>query len=383
MMNLHLKDSAVKRLLIAAMAGTLCLSLAGIVRAQDGKPDSAPPPPARSPEAREPREETPEAMRRFVERQIERAKRQQAGLEEARAMLDRGEPLDEIRKKLHETLGPPGGPMGGDGGGPGGQRGRMGRGEGEPDGERPIERFRRKREDAGWPGFFGGPPPGPDGRPRGERPPHEEAADQGALTEQRLDRVMKFVEKNRPEMAKRLRELREKDPEALRTFLRDKGQQLFRMMRDEEAEPEMFAARRALGESERKSFDAARAARSMGDGAEKTKATERLREALRAQFDARVAITQLEIKGAKARTDVLAKKLDEAIGNRDSFLDERLKKALAGEELMDPPMPEGPGGPGGPGGPRGPDGPGGPGREGRPPHGKDLFGDDKPDHKPR
>lgn len=187
---------------------------------------------------------------------------------------------------------------------------------------------------------------------------------------------MKFVEKNRPEMARRLRELREKDPEALRVFLRDKGPQIFRMMRDEAADPGLFAARKAMSEAERESFEAARAARAMGDGEEKNKAVERLRAALRAQFDARAAMAQLEIGGAKSRAEKLAKKLDEAVSKRDVFLDERLKKALAGDELMDPPMPPPPGG-AGPGGREGPGGPRPRGGEGR-----DLF-EDGGERKPR
>ncbi len=323
----------------AVLAGALAISLVGSASAQDGRPgeDDRPAPRAERPE-------TPEALRRLVDRQLERAKRQQSGLEEVRAMIDRGEPVEAVRAKLRETLGPPGG--GENGGGPGaGFRDRLNRGGDAPGpgDERPVERFRRQRDGAGWPGLFGGPgepggPRGPEGGPDRARP------DEGPMTEQRLDRLIKFVEQNRPEMAKRLRALKEKDPEALRAFLRDKGQQIMRMMRDADADPALFAARRAVGESERQSFEAARAARSMGDGEEKTKAVERLREALKAQFDARTTLAQLEIAGAKARAEALSKKLDEAVTKRDAFLDERFKKALSGEELMDPPMPEGPGG---------------------------------------
>ncbi|MFM9957052.1 MAG: hypothetical protein ACKVZJ_03180 [Phycisphaerales bacterium] len=291
----------------------------------------------------------PEMLRRVVERQLERSKRTTESLEEIRAMLDRGEPVEAVRRKIREVIGSPGGGFGAGGFGRGFGADLEDRGDGA--GERPIERFRRARERGGWPGLFGPGLGGPGGPGAGGGPGG--AGGDAATEPPRIEEIIKFVEKERPEMAKRLRDLRERDPEALRVFMRDKGRQIARMMREESEQPELWKARRAVADSERASFQAAREARK-AEGDAKGPESDRLRTALRAQFDARAALAQQELAAAKQRVDRLSAQLEEAVKTRDAFLDERLKKALAGEELMQPPVPVpgGSGGPGREGGPR-------------------------------
>lgn len=300
------------------------LSVAAAAAPADGQEDRAQPNrpaveqgaerPARGPLADAARD-NPEFLRRFIARQIDRLTRQRDAFTDALGQLDRGEPIEEVREALREAAGPPAGD------GP--------RGEG-----RAIDRHP-------WPGLFerrgpedqeGGAPPHDAGRLPGAEDRAEE------LSGKRLDELIEFVGKNRPEMAERLRKLRRENPEGLRQFMRDKGGQILQLMKQQRDDPSLFEARGRLLEAERRSREAARVAR-RADGDAKEPAVAALREALAAQFDARAEVAKREIEGAKKWASRLEAQLNESISGRDAFLEERLQRALSGEELREPRRP--------------------------------------------
>ncbi len=290
------------------------------------------------------REQSPEQMRAFVSRQVERLKHQQELMQKALDMVNNNEPPEKIRAAVREALLPQGAGRFGD---------RLRQNQGRPD----------------WPGVFGGPeggrpggpggpdgPGGPGGRP-GLGGPEGPGGPEGGpdarpreIKEEMVDSVMDFVKKNRPGMFERLSQLRRDDPQEFRRFLRDKGQQVLQMMKDQRDNPRLWEARQKLFDAEQHARKAAHLARG-ADEQHKEEATAKLRESLAALFDARVAVGKLDLEEARKRVELLEKRMSGQIENRDAFLKERFEKAMAGEELRDP-MPPPPGNDG-PGGPRG------------------------------
>lgn len=358
-----------------ALTASLLIGLSGLMCPTVMAQPESPPAAERGPRGAERQglPDRPEMLRRFLERHRERLERQREGVERALKMLDDGASPEDVREALREAnvgAGPGPGPgAGGPDGAEGGPRnGRSGpRGGADED-----------RGESSWPRLFDATPPGPLAQGNPPRGGEGDINPEALPPREKFDEMLRFIEKERPEMAKRLRDLRDRDPEELRAFWRERGPQLVRLIREQKQDPGLFEARKAMRKSETESFEAARAARSLKDkgGNEYEGAVARLREAMGRQFDARVALARLEIKNASAFVAQLSEKLDGAIGKRDEFLKERLEQALAGEELTRPPM--GPRGPGGPGGLGGPGGPGRNGARGGPVgEGSDLFEEPK------
>lgn len=323
-----------------------------------------------------------------MQQRLETLKKQAATLEEAIAMLDRGEPIDAVRAKARS-----GNPFGGDGPGErmrlregrredGGDRGRPD-GAGGPNGPGPGPAGDMRPDGAGPGGPLGLGPRGPGGQgPDGRRP----GGDNGGLVGDgpqgrnrdadlpRLEpgempdpplmgRMLKFLHEHRPEMADRIEKLRAEHPDEFRQFVSQRAAQIVGMMRDQAEDPELWQLRERVFDADRATHKAAKAYHT-AKAEERDAALKSLREAATVQFEARAEVSRAEIRKAKAWADRLESELDERLSSREQFIDERMKELMAA-----PP----------PGGPKGPDG--GPGDQrprGKGMKGKDLFDGDKP-----
>ncbi len=328
---------------VTAAMWALGLALGGLqaqgqAAAEAKKPDA---PTATQPEAKPDETERAFIKARLTSR-LEAAKQNVSRLEKLLERLEAGEDPERVRRDGFSALrervregrdrmrpddGPPGGPPPGDGppGGPGWWR--RGPGMDGPDGE------------------GGRPPPPPPLDGRGG--PREGGPDGPML----LD----LIERRAPEFAKRLRDLRDRDPRAFdRVMERMRGR--FREIageRDEELQ-------RLRIEELRLGFDTMLAMRTLRQQAEKDGvetpeakgAIEQLRDLTGRTFDTRRAIHEREVQTLQARVDKLKKQLQEQSPTREEFVESRVTEVIQAIKERRPPKPDGvmePGGERGPG----------------------------------
>ncbi len=176
---------------------------------------------------------------------------------------------------------------------------------------------------------WGGPQGGGDVDPRrgfGPDGPRRE------LTPEELDRAEAFVVELVPELAGRMAQVRETDPQ---------GYERWRMMFAPRALDVMESLERdpARGELEREEFRAGtvmlmrlrdlRVAFDAGANSPAfASAKASLREALAAQFDAKLALREHELIGMSDRVDAVRAELDETRAGRDAHLDRVVDQAI-------------------------------------------------------
>jgi hypothetical protein len=333
-------------LLVALAAGTAA------ARQDQAAPATPPTPPAGA--AGDPGAPNDErAMRELLKRGLERAKRSQKTIEEAVAMLDRGEPIAKVREfsreafradlmergqEFRERTGR-GGPMGPGGGNPG-----------RPGGMRPF----------GGDGPMGGPggPMGGPGGPEGDGPVRELLTD---------ERALEIVKETNPALFERLSKLQQNNPEELRKVLERFRPQLVDLARQRQDDPDGWPARARLFMLDREANSAARRIAAL-DPDKRDEAKPRLRAILERAFDARLKVVEADIKRMQRRIEMLQREITDKNGQKDVLVGQRMDQMLKrADEAMDEPLGPGPeqrdrDGDGPP-----PPPPGGPGRPGGPP----------------
>jgi hypothetical protein len=356
---LNARTSLARASLIVLLAGMCVAAAPSGARASEPErqpagsqsPGSQPPgaEPAREGENRDPTrrrgamrsdEPSPERLRDFLERGIERAKRAQTTLAEGLAMLDRGESPAKVREFTRDAI----------------RAEFIDRlNEANPPRER-GPRDRRDRPDDDRPEGPGGPD-GPGGAD-GQRP---EPIDP--------DAAMRVLEEVNPALHERLTRLREERPEAFRAMIERQMPRLAALSREREEDPQGWPDRARLFALERQAGAEARRAASL-DGAEQDAAKARLREMLEQMFELRLKVAQSDMRRLERRVQALQQEIDDKAGARDAMIDQRLEQMLRrAAENRDQP--------------RGPDGRPGP-RERRPGNGDDNAPrDDRDDAPPR
>lgn len=315
------------------------LQAQGQAAAEAKKPDA--------PAATQPEVKPDETERAFIKARLtsrlEAAKQNVARLEKLLERLEAGEDPERVRRdgfsalrervrEGRDRMRPDDGPPPGDGppGGPGWWR--RGPGMDGPNGE-------------------GGRPPPPPPPPDGRGGPREGGDGPDGPPPMLLD----LIERRAPEFAKRLRDLRDRDPRAFdRVMERMRGR--FREIageRDEELQ-------RLRIEELRLGFDTMLAMRTLRQQAEKDGvetpeakgAIEQLRDLTGRTFDTRRAIHEREVQTLQARVDKLKKQLQEQSPTREEFVESRVTEVIQAIKERRPPKPDGvmePGGERGPG----------------------------------
>lgn len=302
-------------------------------------------------------------LRERLDRALKDSEQANQKLRDAIARLDKGDDPESVKRELDMPLvrmwlmrdgqGPrmrdrfdgPGGPDGGrednmmpgdrgPGGPPEGRREPGGRDEpgpwGQPRrGERGMEGGNRPQPGQApgpmGPGRTGGLGGGPDG------PPEDR------------ERLMAAVERELPEFAARVRELREKHPQLADRMFQRLAPRVRDALRVREHDPEMFTLRIAeikSGLNVLEAIHASRQARQMDDSApdaaaKRADAEKQLREAVGTAFDARLRIDEHEAQRLSERVDEIRTEIEKKRADRQKAVDEIVSRAAKGE--MPPP----------------------------------------------
>lgn len=297
-------------------------------------------------------------LRERLDRALKDSEQANQKLRDAIARLDKGDEPESVKRELDMPLlrmwlmrdgqGPrvrdrfdgPGGPDGGrnDGMLPG-DRGRGDPGAwGEPRrDERGMEGGKRPQPGQApgpmGPGRAGGPGSGPGSGP-GWGP-------DGAPEDR--ERLMAAVERELPEFAARVRELREKHPQLADRMFQRLAPRVRDALRVREHDPEMFTLRIAeikSGLSVLEAIHASRQARQLDDSApdaasKRADAEKQLREAVGAAFDARLKIDEHEAQRLSERVNDIRAEIEKKRADREKAVDEIVSRAAKGE--MPPP----------------------------------------------
>lgn len=304
--------------------GTLfvVLAVAGLSQVAGAQPKDppAPPPPG------EDRAATSEGMGAMLERRIDRIEREETALREAKAMLDRGEPVEKVREYLRETVGED-------------VRDRMqqwrDRRGAPPDERRP-----------GQPGPRGGEGRGSDDMPTprrgGPEGPHagpDPASDGPPLPPNRALELLRDVN---PPMFERLNRMRERNPEQFRDAMRRVSPRLTEFDRESRAHPGMWRLRVQMFRLEREARDLARTA--AGEpAAERAEAVAKLNSVIGEQFDLRLRMREQEVSDLTERVSDIRSQIDAASKDREALVAARARDMIEEARMDDRPPPGGPG----------------------------------------
>jgi len=200
---------------------------------------------------------------------------------------------------------------------------------GDPDPPTPSVDGPRGRGEADRPlvrGEFRG-----DGRPGGQRRP---------LSPEQIDAIVAVAVEVFPDGGARLRELRERDPEALERVLGRQARRLFALAMLRDRNPELYALK--LEELRNQMELRTLAARHAALGAEQVEDTEaasergrieaRIREIAEQQVDLGLRVRGLELAAMDEAIRRMRTELAEDAGNRDVAIDEMVEVVLSGRE---------------------------------------------------
>lgn len=299
------------------LAATISLLLVGAAWAQperrqeragnkDRGPDQAvqPGPQDRPPpEDREAMGQPPidrEKLKEELTRRLEETKRTQARLEQALARLNEGGDPAEVRR---ETM-------------PGRFRDRLRRGgrDNAPGLDRPIDAPR---------GEPGNPPRGPQGPgPKGDR---------AALTPEDRERMLKFLDEHMPRIGARFREAIKDNPQIAEGLLNRLAPKFRELEATEHSQPELFKlkvedvrAAMTLQETARSWRVKLRDKNATDD--DKRQAGEAIRGAVAAQYDARAALREQELKMLENRIGEAKREIDDMHAKRDQRINDEVDR---------------------------------------------------------
>lgn len=179
-----------------------------------------------------------------------------------------------------------------------------------------------------------------DGSPRGG-PPDMEGQD-GAPVEfspEMAPRVMRFLETNRPELYRRLREAQERNPERFHEMIRERWPRIREMLAERTGERGRHdAAIGRMRELDGRIRDLA-ARTSESEGEARAAAEAELRAAIEEQFDLHAENARAEIEALQRRIGDLTERLDDATAGRATMVDDRMRELLAPSTSPQAPAP--------------------------------------------
>lgn len=231
------------------------------------------------------------ALRERLARHIEDTRAKLDELERAVAALDRGEPVDDVRRAVVEDR---------------------------------VGAWRERREERRG---------GREGRPQRPGQPARDAEP----SPETIDRILDFTRRHNPDIADDLEALRETDPEAFRDKIAQIAPRLEHMMRKAQDRPEKFRIMSDFRESEHRAHELARRIAD-AEPAVAEDLTVQLKDLIAQGFDARLRLNEIEIEEAREHLDSLASRADQWATDRDKMIQERtmdlISRALAGELEM-------------------------------------------------
>jgi len=237
----------------------------------------------------------PAALRARLERRLDQMKREEKNINDALGRLDKGEAPEEIAKGLRPE----------------------GRVEGRPD-------LRGNGFRGDGRGDLRSKPDG--GKSAMQTRPGAEGGDDH-------ERVMGQLREHMPQLAERMEAWRKTDPESANRILGRLGPRVREAAELHDRDPEMFALKASEVESGFAVMEATRGvvrARTEGDenGREGRlqEAKEKLRSALGAQFDVRMAVQAKEIEALEQRLVGLRADHESQSSKREHFIEERTQK---------------------------------------------------------
>lgn len=306
-------------------------------------------------------------LRGRLDRALKDSEQANQKLREAIARLDKGDDPEGVKRELDMPLlrmwlmrdgqGPrvrdrfdgPDGPNGGrdDGMAPGDRR-LDGPPEGrrEPGGrEEPGAWGEPRRDERGMEGGKRPPPgqaPGPMGPGRAGGPSGGPGWGPDGAPEDR-ERLMAAVERELPEFAARVKQLREKHPQLADRMFQRLAPRVRDALRVREHDPEMFTLRIAeikSGLNVLEAMHALRQARQTGDASpdaasKRADMEKQLREAVGTAFDARLKIDEHEANRLSERVNDIRAEIEKKRAEREKAVDEIMSRAAKGE--MPPP----------------------------------------------
>lgn len=269
-------------------------------------------------------------LREALQRGLERAKRSQKTLEDAVAMLDRGEPASKVREFSRDAIRADLMERGQE------FRERNGRGgrPDRPEGLRPPH--------PGGPGDPMREPEGPmggPGRPDGPGGPDDDRPIREMLTD---ERALEIVKETNPTLFERLTKLQESNPDEFRKLIERFRPQLVDMARQRHDDPEGWPARAKLFMLDREANSAARRIAAL-DPDKREEAKPRFRAILERAFDARLDVIQADIKRMQRRIEMLQREITDKNGQKNELVDQRMDHMLKrAEASLDEPLEPGP-----------------------------------------
>ncbi len=320
-------------------------------------------PPAR-PEASG--DSAPENMKEHLDRALKETEQAQEKMRTAIERLNRGEDPAVVRRELDMPLlrlflsrDAQGGPMGPGGRFrerseerrpdefmPGEQRGPEGGRRFEPgQASRPMgpDRLGRPGEPRGPGGGPGGPGGGPGVRGGPEGPDGPGPGGRGDLGPGDRDRLMAAMERDIPEFAARVKEVREKHPQLADRMFQRLAPRVRDVLKARETDPELFKLRLEElkdGLSVLEAIHASRQAqllddKAAGTAAKRSEAEKALRDAVSNAFDQRLKLDEHEATRVNERLNDIRAEIEKKKAGKDAAVDDIVRRISRGE--MPPP----------------------------------------------
>lgn len=297
--------------------------------------------------------------REFLQRRLDGVRRQQERLERALRMMDDGKTLEDVRNAFPELARSAGGReegMRGVDGGPG----RPGRGgddreanvdqlgpvqlpgpgpSGRTEGANPGNARGEAPAREGPPREGPGSPRGPEMAGRGPRAGDGERDAGRAISSEQRQEVIDFLAVASPELAGRLRELEAADAETARVRLGEAFMRLRPVLELRRSEPRLYELRLQDIRHGRSALDAAREVAELehagqasgGDDARVLEAKQRLRLALKSQYQARTELMTVERDRGRDRLSKMSLDVDARAGREQDVVERNLSALVERE----------------------------------------------------
>ena len=203
--------------------------------------------------------------------------------------------------------------------------------------DRPRRAASRERED--HPEHAGrdhrsGSPPGHEGQ--GERPPPL----LGELSPEQIQAVLDILQEQNPQLARRLREALDKQPEVARRLLANQWPRLQRLIDLKRNNPRMFRLTLQEFRQQREMLDTARQLRQCTDPQKQMELRGQLRDQVQKLFDLRLEIKQRELELLETRVEEMRDSLEQIRQQREARIDKHLEALQSTKHPLRPALPD-------------------------------------------
>ena len=155
-----------------------------------------------------------------------------------------------------------------------------------------------------------------------------EAGD-ASLTDEQIDRLMKFMERNFPNMYVRLARVRDRDPAQFRKMIHRVARPMLPMLKAAAENPELAERMIAEHQSQLRIQELKETFTKTQDPAEKARIREQMRQQMVAAFDLRIDRLRMEVRQLQKRLDDAKGHLGDQERNKQRLIDQRLTDMLS------------------------------------------------------